>query len=168
LQVVSDTPSLGSLSLLPASLCASLIADSIAGERERLGLETMRASHAPLGAILWGKAALGWLGGLLPGLAGLGIACVFTQQPFWPWAASMAGTTLACAAFAARVAASAPTVRSAAQLSVLGSFFAGIGMVLLPVFLPPNLVSLQVLAPLGLGLASLGLLGSARRAWART
>jgi ABC-2 type transport system ATP-binding protein len=166
-QHMAKTPDFSSMCLLPVSLCASLCADSIAGERERSGLETLRATQAPLGAILLGKAALAWLAGFLPGLAFLALATTLARQDLSLWVLQLTGATLACTAFAARVAASAPTVRSAAQMSVLGSFFLGMGFVILPHVLPQGLEPLAALLPLILGLASLPLLLTAPKAWAR-
>jgi len=166
LQVLSGQPNFASLCMLPAGLSASLCADAIAGERERLGLDTLRSTHAPLSAVLAGKAFLAWACGVFPGLAFLCLCAAWTGTNALPWIATLLGCSTAATAFSARICAGAPSMRSAAQLSVLGSFFMTLGLVLATVLLP-GLRWIAWSAPLLLGTASLVLLPGAARRWAR-
>lgn len=166
LQILSGQPNFASLCMLPAGLSASLCADAIAGERERLGLDTLRSTHAPLSAVLAGKTFLAWSCGAVPGLAFLCLCAAWTGTSPLPWVATLLGCTTAATAVSVRICAGAPSMRSAAQLSVLGSFFMTLGLVLATILLP-RMTWLAWSVPLLLGAASLALLPGASRRWAR-
>lgn len=166
LQILSKQPNFAALCMLPAGLSASLCADAIAGERERLGLDTLRSTHAPLSAVLAGKTFLAWACGVFPGLAFLCLCAAWTGTNVLPWAATLLGCSTAATVFSARICAGAPSMRSAAQLSVLGSFFMTLGLVLATVLLPAQ-AWLAWSVPLLLATGSLAFLPGAARRWAR-
>lgn len=166
LQLFTRQPSLAVFSLLPTSLAASLTADLVAGERERSGLDTLRASKAPLTAILLGKLSLAWAASLLTGLSFLVPVALFLNQPLLPWLGLLAGCTLAGTAFSARLSARARTVRAAAQFALLGAFVPGLGLFLASA-LRPDLGWLRWLPALSLAVLTLPLVPRAAQAWAK-
>jgi ABC-2 type transport system ATP-binding protein len=132
LQAVTHARIAPALFLLPASICASLAADLVAGERERQGLDVLLAAASPVSSILAGKALAAWLGGLAPGLVLLSVSANLSSSPL-PESLLLLGSGTFCATLlSVRWAAGAQTVRAAAQVAVL----AALGISLLYAILP--------------------------------
>lgn len=111
---------------------APLVADAIAGERERRTLETLLASRLPDRAILFGKVgaavAVGWSLTLVTRLLGLIAVNLVVDPPIVPggdWWASTALILAACvylAGIGALVSLRAPTVKQATQGAMIAAF----------------------------------------------
>ncbi len=167
LQVATHASLAPAFFLLPTSICASLAADLVAGERERSGLDTLLATATPATVILAGKALAVWLCGLVPGMFLLSLSSALSSEPLAGNLGLLTSGTLCATLLSVRLSAGAQTVRAAAQVAVLAALGFSLFFALLP--LAPRLfpgsgdfsvAALAILLPLALGA---GLPGAARR-----
>jgi len=167
LQVATHASLAPAFFLLPTSICASLAADLVAGERERSGLDTLLATATPATVLLVGKALAVWLCGLLPGMTLLAISSALSADPLLGSLGLLVSGTLCATLLSVRLSAGAQTVRAAAQVAVLSALGFSLFFALLPLtprFVPGTGMLLVVGLAMALPLALVASLpGAARR-----